>query len=137
MNRGRRRHAQRKKTEFYKSSDPVTLLQFQLVCENFAYLCQPGDFDLHRGGLDETKTHAEDRTQAKLTSPGGRRHGGRLMGYLDDVNNFSAAVPELKLPDVSLHVLGESHRAHLQRHTLEDQPPWTTTASTVSRKSVL
>lgn len=24
----------------------VTLSQFQLVCENFAYLRQPGDFDL-------------------------------------------------------------------------------------------
>lgn len=34
--------------EFYKKKKItlVTLSQFQLVCENFAYLRQPSDFDL-------------------------------------------------------------------------------------------
>lgn len=45
-------------SEFYKKKITLeTLSQFQLVCENFAYLCQPGDFDLHCGGLEETNTH--------------------------------------------------------------------------------
>lgn len=56
-----RTHTSRSKkdhmADIYQSAAPETLLHFQLVCEDFAYLRQPGDFDLHRGGLDETKTH--------------------------------------------------------------------------------
>lgn len=36
-----------------------TLSQFQLVGENLSDLCQPGDFDLQRGRLDEITTQQQ------------------------------------------------------------------------------
>lgn len=93
----------------------VTLSQFQLVCENFAYLRQPGDFDLHCGGLEETNTQMTGHAHGRAMCWRGQRHDEQQIKYLNHVNNFSATAPQFEFPHISFHVLGDPHRAHLQR----------------------
>lgn len=52
---------------WYKKAATETLLQFELVGENFPDLHQPGDFHLHCGSLNQrdrhTNTHTHSTTQ--------------------------------------------------------------------------